>query len=495
MADDASTSTLRQRCLPYLVCPITHDVMSDPVVDTAGISYERGAVLQWVASSNRSPFGATPMCVADLVRNHALRAAIRWLAAPAEGAGADVEAAEVAFLRYLAAVSLPVPARARIVADVMSAFPRDIDVQMMGMGALQAIVEDVNTDTRVVAAVVETHAEQIVSAAAAFPQSHALLAVVLATFARAAFVSAAPVAWLSRLAVLASLHPDDVPVQVTMVLLVGNLAYAASTRRVVVRDLVQALTPHVSALADALVRHIDCAPCVMAALVAARNILVASDLRAPSQMALLVVLMVVRPAARALSAHARTSAHIAEAGMRLFALVAAEPSAALSAALATHAQVIEVCMRAHPLDARVAEHALRALHFMAMRPDMPPVALAAYLPATMAAMETFRHSTPRIARHAAAFVRVMARNPDAHVAVLAALPSILSAADCQHDAAAIMWRLSQRREFIGRVMALAGYPAAATAPGGVPSAGARAAFRCRIFMRVMKRCCWDCSPL
>ena len=37
------------------ICPITHDIMTDPVMCTDGHSYERSAILRWLQSHNTSP--------------------------------------------------------------------------------------------------------------------------------------------------------------------------------------------------------------------------------------------------------------------------------------------------------------------------------------------------------------------------------------------------------------------------------------------------------
>lgn len=58
------------------VCPITQDVMVDPVSDRDGNSYERAAIEQWIASTGVSPLTRQPMSVADLVPNRALCDAI-----------------------------------------------------------------------------------------------------------------------------------------------------------------------------------------------------------------------------------------------------------------------------------------------------------------------------------------------------------------------------------------------------------------------------------
>lgn len=61
------------------LCPITNDVMRDPVIDSEGHTYERTAIVQWLQTNPRSPITRKPMTVADLKPNRALAEAIdRW---------------------------------------------------------------------------------------------------------------------------------------------------------------------------------------------------------------------------------------------------------------------------------------------------------------------------------------------------------------------------------------------------------------------------------
>jgi len=54
-------------------CPITQEVMEDPVVCADGHSYERSAITQWLLSRNTSPATNMPLPSKSLVPNHALR--------------------------------------------------------------------------------------------------------------------------------------------------------------------------------------------------------------------------------------------------------------------------------------------------------------------------------------------------------------------------------------------------------------------------------------
>ncbi len=68
-------------------CPITHEVMRDPVMAADGHSYERAAITRWIGRAvpgapTRSPCTNMPLAHARLTPNHSLRAAIvEWCAA------------------------------------------------------------------------------------------------------------------------------------------------------------------------------------------------------------------------------------------------------------------------------------------------------------------------------------------------------------------------------------------------------------------------------
>mmetsp|Transcript_5811 Transcript_5811/g.12904 ORF Transcript_5811/g.12904 Transcript_5811/m.12904 type:complete len:833 (+) Transcript_5811:293-2791(+) len=59
-----------------LVCPITGEIMVDPVVDHEGHSYEKEAILEWLSDNQVSPITRNPLTPAQLSPNHALRNAL-----------------------------------------------------------------------------------------------------------------------------------------------------------------------------------------------------------------------------------------------------------------------------------------------------------------------------------------------------------------------------------------------------------------------------------
>ena len=80
------------------ICPLTQVLMTDPVVDPEGNSYERSAILDWLGRNPTSPITRTPLEASSLVTNRFLRDVIEKLKAdqagmPAAGAGSASAAA------------------------------------------------------------------------------------------------------------------------------------------------------------------------------------------------------------------------------------------------------------------------------------------------------------------------------------------------------------------------------------------------------------------
>lgn len=61
----------------HFICPITCEIMKDPVIDNDGVSYEREAITEWLAKGNTtSPATQKYLGMSDLRPNRALREAI-----------------------------------------------------------------------------------------------------------------------------------------------------------------------------------------------------------------------------------------------------------------------------------------------------------------------------------------------------------------------------------------------------------------------------------
>ena len=59
------------------VCPLTLDIMSQPLLSREGHSYEQEAIFSWVAEHGTSPLTREPLGPAQLMRNRALETKIR----------------------------------------------------------------------------------------------------------------------------------------------------------------------------------------------------------------------------------------------------------------------------------------------------------------------------------------------------------------------------------------------------------------------------------
>jgi len=59
------------------VCPLTLDVMSQPLISREGHSYEQNAILNWVSEHGTSPFTRESLRPSHFMRNRALETKIR----------------------------------------------------------------------------------------------------------------------------------------------------------------------------------------------------------------------------------------------------------------------------------------------------------------------------------------------------------------------------------------------------------------------------------
>ena len=68
------------------VCPLTLEIMQDPVLSRYGQSYERSAIIKWLAKGNTGcPLTRQPLTLSGLITNHKLRSEIRrWQVANQE---------------------------------------------------------------------------------------------------------------------------------------------------------------------------------------------------------------------------------------------------------------------------------------------------------------------------------------------------------------------------------------------------------------------------
>ena len=62
-----------------LACPLTKQLMRNPVVAADGYTYERAAIERWMAGCTRSPITSAPLPSQELVPNLTMRSAISLL--------------------------------------------------------------------------------------------------------------------------------------------------------------------------------------------------------------------------------------------------------------------------------------------------------------------------------------------------------------------------------------------------------------------------------
>jgi hypothetical protein len=62
------------------LCPITKEVMSNPLMTRSGLNFERSAIIDWLHTGDGNcPINGTPLEASDLITNHALEEKIaRW---------------------------------------------------------------------------------------------------------------------------------------------------------------------------------------------------------------------------------------------------------------------------------------------------------------------------------------------------------------------------------------------------------------------------------
>lgn len=82
----------------HYLCPLTQEVMRDPVIDPEGNSYERSAIVDWLSRNPTSPMTRTPLHAGQLAPNRVLKELIAAQIAegklpPFEGGDAEAPAA------------------------------------------------------------------------------------------------------------------------------------------------------------------------------------------------------------------------------------------------------------------------------------------------------------------------------------------------------------------------------------------------------------------
>ncbi|CAD7697089.1 unnamed protein product [Ostreobium quekettii] len=78
--EDSSSATAEaylQQIVDLFTCPITHEIMVDPVMAADGYTYERKAIMQWLKAHRRSPMTNEPLVEFVLIANHGLKSMIQ----------------------------------------------------------------------------------------------------------------------------------------------------------------------------------------------------------------------------------------------------------------------------------------------------------------------------------------------------------------------------------------------------------------------------------
>lgn len=120
-----------------MVCPITHELIGDPVIDPDGYSYEKEAILKWLQGNSTSPVTRTPLSPAALKPNRALADTIEeyrkqhGLAAPTPSRAKPAPT--------LATVSKDIPAYTAPRAPIMAVDVSVIDADDQGDAALMHV--------------------------------------------------------------------------------------------------------------------------------------------------------------------------------------------------------------------------------------------------------------------------------------------------------------------------------------------------------------------
>ena len=74
---------------PHMSCPITQEIMVDPVMAADGNTYERKAIRDWFENNNTSPLTGCELKDKTLHENRAVRDIVQWFVEECERAGED----------------------------------------------------------------------------------------------------------------------------------------------------------------------------------------------------------------------------------------------------------------------------------------------------------------------------------------------------------------------------------------------------------------------
>jgi hypothetical protein len=69
-------SPLSEKMIGIISCPISQEIMQDPVCTPSGDTYERSEIVKWITSHHTCPFTRHPLQIKDLVPNKSLKNSI-----------------------------------------------------------------------------------------------------------------------------------------------------------------------------------------------------------------------------------------------------------------------------------------------------------------------------------------------------------------------------------------------------------------------------------
>jgi hypothetical protein len=74
---EITETTYTESLLKLFLCPISHDIMTDPVIAKDGFTYERKNIKLWFESHDTSPLTSVVLSDYNLTTNQTLRASIK----------------------------------------------------------------------------------------------------------------------------------------------------------------------------------------------------------------------------------------------------------------------------------------------------------------------------------------------------------------------------------------------------------------------------------
>jgi hypothetical protein len=79
----ASNNSIAEDIPEEFLCPITQELMINPLMSRTGINYEKSAIMEWISIHNNTcPMTRQPLRACDLVHNRKLQVKIcKWCAA------------------------------------------------------------------------------------------------------------------------------------------------------------------------------------------------------------------------------------------------------------------------------------------------------------------------------------------------------------------------------------------------------------------------------